>query len=79
MSWKCSHTCRFTSPIKYASTREYIVRNGEKVYNKFYIMYRQCIECGDKKYHAQGNKWVNITEEDIIEKVIKFSSDYVLH
>lgn len=79
MSLNCLHSCTFTSPRKYASTREYIVRNGEKVYNKFYIMYRQCTECGDKKYHAEGNKWVNITEEDIIEKVIKFSSDYVLH
>lgn len=78
MSLSCLHSCTFTSPRKYASSREYIVRNGEKLYNKFFIMYQQCVECGDRKYYAQGNKWVNITEEDIFEKVIKFSSDYKL-
>jgi hypothetical protein len=78
MSFNCLHSCTFTSPRKYASTREYIVRNGEKVYNNFYIMYKQCIECGDRKYYAQGNKWVDISEKDIMDKVTKFNSEYVL-
>jgi hypothetical protein len=78
MSFNCLHSCTFTSPRKYASTREYIVRNGEKVYNNFYIMYKQCTECGDRKYYAQGNKWVDISEKDIMDKVTKFNSEYVL-
>jgi hypothetical protein len=41
-------------------------------------MYKECIECGDRKYYAEGNKWVDITEKDIMDKVAKFNSEYVL-